>query len=98
MPSPFPGMDPYLEGSLWMSKALHRLTHGEGRKSDADYLVKIADNIPGGRTICAFGEACSWPVQSFVAKFKDDFVAKGAADEERRKNETKKPERILQPA
>ena len=75
---------PCREGSLWMSKALHRLTHGEGRTSDADYLVEIADNIPGGRAICAFGEACAWPVQSFVAKFKDEFVAKGAADEERR--------------
>ncbi len=74
---------PCREGSLWMAKALHRLTHGEGRKIDADYLVKIADNIPGGRTICAFGEACAWPVQSFVAKFKDEFVARGAADEER---------------
>src|SRR3989441_10622986 len=69
---------PCREGSLWMSKALHRLTHGQGRRMDADYLIKIADNIPGGRTICAFGEACSWPVQSFVAKFKDEFVAKGA--------------------
>ena len=75
---------PCREGSLWMAKALHRLTHGEGRSGDADYLVRIADNIPGGRTICAFGEACAWPVQSFVAKFKDEFVAKGAADEERR--------------
>jgi NADH-quinone oxidoreductase subunit F len=75
---------PCREGSLWMSKTLHRMTHGEGRKQDADYLVKIADNIPGGRTICAFGEACSWPVQSFVAKFKDEFVAKGAADEAKR--------------
>ena len=73
---------PCREGSLWMAKALHRLTHGEGRAQDADYLVKIADNIPGGRTICAFGEACAWPVQSFVAKFKDEFVAKGVADEE----------------
>ncbi|MGD0614857.1 MAG: NADH-quinone oxidoreductase subunit NuoF [Verrucomicrobiota bacterium] len=78
---------PCREGSLWMSKALHRLTHGEGRGQDADYLVKIADNIPGGRTICAFGEACSWPVQSFVAKFREEFVAKGAADEERRGKE-----------
>jgi NADH-quinone oxidoreductase subunit F len=75
---------PCREGSLWMSKALHRLTHGQGRRADADYLVRIADNIPGGRTICAFGEACSWPVQSFVGKFKDEFVARGAADEERR--------------
>jgi NADH-quinone oxidoreductase subunit F len=75
---------PCREGSLWMAKALHRLTHGQGRKTDADYLVRIADNIPGGRTICAFGEACSWPVQSFVGKFKDEFVARGAVDEERR--------------
>ena len=82
---------PCREGSLWMSKALHRLTHGEGRASDADYLIKIADNIPGGRTICAFGEACSWPVQSFVAKFKDEFVAKGKADEERRAKEMVAP-------
>jgi len=75
---------PCREGSLWMAKALHRLAHGEGRKSDADYLIRIADNIPGGRTICAFGEACAWPVQSFVGKFKDEFIACGAADEARR--------------
>jgi NADH-quinone oxidoreductase subunit F len=83
---------PCREGSLWMNKALHRLAHGEGRASDADYLVKIADNIPGGRTICAFGEACSWPVQSFVAKFRDEFVAKGKADEERRAKEVSAPQ------
>jgi NADH-quinone oxidoreductase subunit F len=80
---------PCREGSLWMSKALQRLTYGEGRAQDADYLAKIADNIPGGRTICAFGEACAWPVQSFVAKFKDEFVAKGTADEARRAREGK---------
>ena len=73
---------PCREGSLWMSKALHRLTHGHGRKQDADYLLNIAQNIQG-RTICAFGEACAWPVLSFVKKFKADFEAKGAADEAR---------------
>ncbi len=80
---------PCREGSLWMSKALHRLTQGEGREQDAEYLARIADNIPGGRTICAFGEACAWPVQSFVAKFKDEFVAKGKADQERRAKQSK---------
>ena len=30
---------PCREGSLWMSKALHRLANGEGRKSDADRCV-----------------------------------------------------------
>jgi NADH-quinone oxidoreductase subunit F len=75
---------PCREGSLWMAKALHRLAHGEGRQGDADYLLGIANNIPGGRTICAFGEACSWPVQSFIGKFKDEFIAKGAEAEARR--------------
>jgi NADH-quinone oxidoreductase subunit F len=75
---------PCREGSLWMAKALRRLSHGQGRAQDADYLIRIADNIPGGRTICAFGEACSWPVQSFVGKFKDEFVARGAAGEKNR--------------
>ncbi|MDP7050812.1 MAG: NADH-quinone oxidoreductase subunit NuoF [Verrucomicrobiota bacterium] len=66
---------PCREGSLWMSKALHRMTHGEGRPEDADYLLHIAQNIQG-RTICAFGEACAWPVLSFVNKFKKEFKAK----------------------
>ncbi|HEV2394798.1 MAG TPA: NADH-quinone oxidoreductase subunit NuoF [Verrucomicrobiae bacterium] len=87
---------PCREGSLWMAKALHRLAHGEGRKIDADYLVRIADNIPGGRTICAFGEACSWPVQSFVGKFKDEFVARGTEDEERRTNQSKRAESAVE--
>lgn len=74
---------PCREGSLWMSKALHRLTHGGGRRQDAEYLLHIARNIQG-RTICAFGEACAWPVLSFVQKFKAEFEAKGAVDEANR--------------
>lgn len=73
---------PCREGSLWITKALHRLTHGGGRRQDADYLLNIAQNIQG-RTICAFGEACAWPVLSFVKKFQDEFEARGAADEAR---------------
>ena len=71
---------PCREGALWLAKATHRLCHGEGRKADADYLTHIAQNIQG-RTICAFGEAASWPVLSFVKKFRDEFEAQGAADE-----------------
>jgi NADH-quinone oxidoreductase subunit F len=71
---------PCREGSLWLAKALHRMGDGHGRKRDADYLVNIAQNIQG-RTICAFGEACAWPVLSFVNKFRDEFEARGAADE-----------------
>ncbi len=71
---------PCREGALWLAKGTHRLAHGDGRKQDAEYLSHIAQNIQG-RTICAFGEAASWPVLSFVKKFKDEFEAKGAAAE-----------------
>jgi NADH-quinone oxidoreductase subunit F len=71
---------PCREGALWLSKALHRLSHGGGRKADPEYLLHIAQNIQG-RTICAFGEAASWPVLSFVKKFREEFEARGAADE-----------------
>jgi NADH-quinone oxidoreductase subunit F len=71
---------PCREGSLWLAKALHRMTHGQGRKQDADYVLNIAQNIQG-RTICAFGEACAWPVLSFVNKFRDEFEARATADE-----------------
>ncbi len=71
---------PCREGSLWMSKALRRLASGEGRKADAGYLRHIAQNIQG-RTICAFGEACAWPVMSFVDKFREEFEERGALHE-----------------
>ena len=71
---------PCREGSLWLAKALHRMAHGHGRKQDADYVLNIAQNIQG-RTICAFGEACAWPVLSFVNKFRDEFEARALADE-----------------
>jgi NADH-quinone oxidoreductase subunit F len=71
---------PCREGSLWLAKAVHRIANGQGRKSDADYLLNIAQNIQG-RTICAFGEACAWPVLSFVNKFRDEFEARVATDE-----------------
>ena len=66
---------PCREGSLWMKKITNRMAHGGARPEDADLLASIGDQI-GGRTICAHGEACAWPTQSFVAKFRDKFDAK----------------------
>jgi len=63
---------PCREGSLWMKKITDRLAAGRGHPDDVGLLVNVADNI-AGKTICAFGEACAWPVQSFVAKFKNEF-------------------------
>ena len=63
---------PCREGSLWMSKVTTRIMDEGANPDDAKNLKNIADNI-AGRTICAFGEACSWPTQSFLAKFPDEF-------------------------
>jgi len=48
---------------------------GGGVTQDPATLKNVADNI-AGRTICAFGEACAWPTQSFLEKFPDEFAAR----------------------
>jgi NADH-quinone oxidoreductase subunit F len=66
---------PCREGAQWMKKITDRIVAGGGVDKDPATLKSVADNI-AGKTICAFGEACSWPTQSFLAKFQEEFVAK----------------------
>jgi NADH-quinone oxidoreductase subunit F len=77
---------PCREGSLWMKKITARMVHGDARAEDGALLKSVADQI-AGRTICAFGEACAWPTQSFVAKFGDEFKAYADAKKEPRAGE-----------
>ncbi len=63
-----------ITGTLQAGRITSRMVHGQARAEDAALLKSVADQIPG-RTICAFGEACSWPTQSFIAKFGDEFKA-----------------------
>ena len=63
---------PCREGVLWLKKILSRVAEGHGRDEDPALLKDVADRI-AGRTICAFGEAAAWPVQSFLGKFKEEF-------------------------
>lgn len=65
---------PCREGTLWMQKITDRIVAGTASPADVDTLKSVADNIEG-KTICAFGEAASWPVQSFIDKFRDELVA-----------------------
>jgi len=64
---------PCREGSLWMKKISDRIVAGSASPDDVDELLRVANNIEG-KTICAFGEACSWPTQSFVKKFRDELI------------------------
>ncbi len=64
---------PCREGSEWMRKISARLVSGDASPEEVDTLESVAYNIDG-KTICAFGEACSWPTEAIVAKFRDELV------------------------
>jgi NADH-quinone oxidoreductase subunit F len=65
---------PCREGTNWMEGMLHRIEHGEAGAADVDRLEQVANSI-AGNTICALGDAAAMPVQSFVKKFKPEFLA-----------------------
>jgi NADH-quinone oxidoreductase subunit F len=64
---------PCREGTGWLERVLERIENGAGRTEDVDLLVSVANNIEGN-TICALGDAAAWPVQSFVKRFRDEFL------------------------
>ena len=64
---------PCREGSAWMKKITDRLVTGDASPKDIETLESVAYQIDG-RTICAFGEASSWPVEAIVAKFRDELL------------------------
>jgi NADH-quinone oxidoreductase subunit F len=64
---------PCREGTPWLEGICERIEHGQGRGGDIDKLDQLAGNI-GGQTICALGDAAAMPVQSFVKKFRDEFI------------------------
>jgi len=63
---------PCREGTGWMYRVLERIENGQGRPEDLDLLESAAGQI-AGHTICAFGEAAAWPVQSFLKHFRSEF-------------------------
>jgi NADH-quinone oxidoreductase subunit F len=64
---------PCREGTSWMEQIVEKIEHGHGTAADVEKLEQVAGNI-GGNTICALGDAASMPVQSFVKKFRDEFM------------------------
>ena len=65
---------PCREGSAWMKKISDRIVTGDASPQDLATLESVACQIDG-RTICAFGEASSWPVEAIIAKFRDELLA-----------------------
>ncbi len=65
---------PCREGSGWMEKVFWRIEKGQGRMEDLETIEAIAKNATG-KTICVLSEAFSWPAESYLAKFRDEFKA-----------------------
>ncbi len=63
---------PCREGTGWMNRLLKRVLEGQGKSSDLDMLLDVAGKIEG-HTICAFGDASAWPIQSFMKHFRHEF-------------------------
>jgi NADH-quinone oxidoreductase subunit F len=63
---------PCREGTGWLTRMLRRILAGQGRMTDLDLLVQVANQIEG-HTICALGDAAAWPVQSFLRHFRHEF-------------------------
>jgi NADH-quinone oxidoreductase subunit F len=64
---------PCREGTPWMEGVLEKLEAGHGSAADVAKLEQMAGNIMG-QTICALGDAAAMPVQSFLKKFKAEFL------------------------
>jgi NADH-quinone oxidoreductase subunit F len=65
---------PCREGTGWAAKILKNIVAGEGKRSDVDLLLKIADMMEG-KTICPLADADVMPIRSFVTKFRSEFEA-----------------------
>ena len=65
---------PCREGTGWSHRLMRRASEGRGTLQDLDDLLGIAGDMEG-KTICVFADAASWPVQSYIAKFRDEFEA-----------------------
>jgi len=63
---------PCREGTGWMHRVIQRILAGQGRSEDLDLLDSVSRRIEG-HTICAFGDAAAWPVQSFIRHFRHEF-------------------------
>ena len=65
---------PCREGTAWVTKILRRIEDGRGTEEDLDTLIELTDQMTG-TTICVLSDSVSPPVQSSIAKFKDEYLA-----------------------
>src|SRR5581483_2664871 len=65
---------PCREGTRWMVQILEKIERGDGELADLELLESINGRILG-KVLCALGEFAVYPVSSYIAKWRDEFVA-----------------------
>ena len=65
---------PCREGTRWMVQILEKIERGDGELSDLELLESINGRILG-KVLCALGEFAVYPVSSYLAHWRDEFVA-----------------------
>jgi NADH-quinone oxidoreductase subunit F len=65
---------PCREGTRWMTAILRKLEAGDASPAELDLLLDVCDRI-NGKCLCPLGETAAMAVASYVAKFRDEFVA-----------------------
>ena len=63
---------PCREGSAWLYRMIKNIYDGKGASGDLERIKDVATQMEG-KTICVFAEAMSWPINSFITHFYDEF-------------------------
>src|SRR4051795_5505410 len=65
---------PCREGTRWLTALLRKLEDGRAEQSELDLLLSVCDRI-NGKCLCPLGDSDAIIVASYVAKFRDEFIA-----------------------
>jgi NADH-quinone oxidoreductase subunit F len=65
---------PCREGTRWMTQILRKLEAGDASERELELLLSVCDRI-NGKCLCPLGETAATAVASYVAKFREEFIA-----------------------
>ncbi|MDX1810252.1 MAG: NADH-quinone oxidoreductase subunit NuoF [Sulfurospirillaceae bacterium] len=65
---------PCREGTGWSNKLLGKILDGNGTKKDLETLISLSD-VLNGKTICVFAPSVAYIIDSYIAKFEDEFYS-----------------------
>ncbi len=62
---------PCREGTGWMARMMARMAEGRASVEEIDLLEEVTRQVEG-HTICALGDAASWPIQGLIRSFRPE--------------------------